>query len=244
MRSNKHSSNDSCQTVDSELILSWCAPTKALQTAVTKTDSELMRSIKRRPLQAAALSLMWAWLRKYYFSAKPLKPLFQAWSAADDVDKIEIKIKMLWTWCSRSDDVDENKTLQDVIPLLLMIDWCSCCWPQNSSKDGIRRGLMMILMQLFFSTKLWKQAHVIIQTGECLLLEIWERRGSRIQQRASGAAKRIAWKTKDFGSDTEQQKQQQTTPPNRKRQLLQNHHDNRQKRQRQRQRASKQASRH
>ncbi len=151
---------------------------------------------------------------------------------------------MLWTWCSRCDDVDANKTLQDVIPLLLMIDWCSCCWAQNSSKDGIRRGLMMILMQLFFSTKLLKRAHVIIQTGECWLLEIWERRGSRILQRTSGTAKRIAWKRKDSGSDTEQQKQQQNTPPNRKRQLLQNHKDNRKKRQRQRQRqsASKQAS--
>ncbi len=93
---------------------------------------------------------------------------------------------MLWTSCSRSDDVDANKTLQDAIPLLLMIDWCSCCWAQNSSKDGIHRGLMMILMQLFFGTKLLKQAHVIIQTGECWLLEVWERRGSRILQRASG----------------------------------------------------------
>ncbi len=105
---------------------------------------------------------------------------------------------MLWTWCSRSDDVDANKTLQDVIPPASddwLIDWCSCCWAQNSSKDAIRRGRMMILMQLFFSTKkLLKQAHVIIQTGECWLLEIWERRGSRILQRDSGTAQRIAWK--------------------------------------------------
>jgi hypothetical protein len=94
-----------------------------------------------------------------------------------------------WRW------YEQNSTRCDPPCFWWLIDWCSCCWAQNSSKDAIRRGRMMILMQLFFSTKkLLKQAHVIIQTGECWLLEIWERRGSRILQRDSGTAQRIAWK--------------------------------------------------
>jgi hypothetical protein len=66
-----------------------------------------------------------------------------------------------------------------------------------------------------------------------------KRKSNSIQQRASGAAKRIAWKRKGLRERYGTTKQQKTTPPNRKRQLLQNHNDNRQKRDRDREQASK-----
>lgn len=143
-----------------------------------------------------------------------------------------------WRWC------EQNSTRCDPPCFWWLIDWCSCCWAQNSSKDGIRRGRMMILMQLFFSTKLLKQASSCDNPdrGVLIVRDMREKRKSNSTTWLRRSAKNCMEKGRTPGAIRNNKNSNKTTPPNRKRQLLQNHNDNRQKTERQRARDREQAS--
>lgn len=155
---------------------------------------------------------------------------------------------MLWTWCSRSDDVDANKTLQDVIPPA-SDDWLiDAAVVEHKTLQKMRSagGGWWYWCSCFFSTKLLKQASSCDNPdrGVLIVRDMREKRKSNSTTWLRRSAKNCMEKGRTPGAIRNNKNSNKTTPPNRKRQLLQNHNDNRQKKERQRDRDREQASKH